>query len=388
MGEVAQLKRHLPGSAVAALAVTSPRNLFRHPHRLGSSPIMIDAIGALRRTLRSPAFKFFLVCFLVLLLLIPLALVSALVREREIRAQAVRGEIGQLWGPEQQVLGPFLIVPYTVLLQTMQGDKRTEQLQERRAVFTPEALDVAGRAEAKPLYRSIFEVPVYAARLALSGRFAVPSIGEVAAEVVSVRWRDATFVLALSGVAGLKEAAVLKIAGGADIPFAPSIGVPGGNLNGIHAKLGGAVLPDPEQPPRAFAFTVDLTFNGSVSLSVAPVARETRVSLASDWPHPSFFGAFLPDDRRVAASGFTAAWKVPHLARSVPEAWSLSDAGLQRLQPFAFGVRMIAPVDFYGLVTRAVKYGIQFLVLAFMAVLCLELMSERRVHAVQYLFTG
>jgi inner membrane protein len=45
-------------------------------------------------------------------------------------------------------------------------------------------------------------------------------------------------------------------------------------------------------------------------------------------------------------------------------------------------------VDFYSLVTRAVKYGIQFLALAFMAVFCLELMSEGRVHPVQYLFTG
>ena len=359
---------------------------------------MMDFIEAVRRALRSPAFKFFLVCFLIVLLLIPLLLVNALIWERESRAQAVRSEVSQLWGPEQQILGPFLIVPYTVRLETMQGDKRIEVIQERRAVFTPEVLEAVGRAESKTLHRSIFEVPVYAARLTLSGRFAVPSIGDVAADAVSVRWRDAAFVLSLSGVSGLKEAAVLKIAGGADIPFAPSIGIPEragqgaaaayGSLNGIHAKLGGAVVPDPQQPPQAFAFTVDLVFNGSLSFSIAPVARETRVSLASDWPHPSFFGGFLPDDRQVTASGFTASWKVPHLARSVPEAWSLADAALQRLQPFAFGVRLIAPVDFYSLVTRAVKYGIQFLALAFMAVFCLELMSERRVHPVQYLFTG
>ena len=349
---------------------------------------MMDVIEAVRRPLRSPAFKFLLVCFLIVLLLIPLLLVNGLVWERESRAQAVRAEVGQLWGPEQQILGPFLVVPYTVRLETVQGDKRVEHFQERRAVFTPVALEVTGRAEAKTLHRSIFEVPVYAARLALSGRFAAPAMGEVAADVASVRWRDAAFVLGLTGVSGLKEAAVLKIAGAPDIPFAPSLGFPGGNLNGIHARLGGAVVPDAEQPPKAFAFTIDLAFNGSVSLAVAPVARETRVSLASDWPHPSFFGAFLPDDRQVAASGFTAAWKVPHLARSVPEAWSLTEGGLQRLQPFVFGVRMIAPVDFYSLVTRAVKYGIQFLALAFMAVFCLELTSERRVHPVQYLFTG
>ena len=220
----------------------------------------------------------------------------------------------------------------------------------------------------------------------LSGHFA-----DVAAEVVAVRWRDAAFVLGLSGVSGLKETAALKIAGATEIPFAPSVGFPSPNLSGIHAKLAvaGSTPPsDADQPPQPFAFTVDLAFNGSVSLLIAPVARETRVSLSSDWPHPSFSGAFLPDDRQVTAAGFTAAWKVPRLARSVPEAWSLTEAGLERLQPYAFGVVMIDPVDFYSLVNRAAKYGIMFAALAFMAVFCLELNSGRHVHPVQYLFTG
>src|SRR5262245_55318202 len=344
----------------------------------------MEFLEAIRRALRSPAFKFLLVVFLIVSLLVPLLLVYALIWEREQRAAAVHREVGHLWGPEQQVLGPSLVVPYTVRIETVQGDKRIEQLQERRAVFTPETLEVTGRADAKTLRRSI-----YAGRLALSGRFAAPRIADVAAEVAGVRWRDATFVLVLSSVAGLKEAAVLKVAGAADIPFAPSPGFPdgGSGLRGIHAKLTPAMA-DPEQALQAFTFAVDLVFNGSVSLNIAPVARETRVSLTSDWPHPSFVGAFLPDDRKVTATGFTASWKVPHLARSVPEAWNLTDGGLLRLQPYTFGVRMVSPVDFYSLVNRAVKYGIQFLALAFMAVFCLELGSERRVHPVQYIFTG
>src|SRR5262249_27434344 len=196
----------------------------------------------------------------------------------------------------------------------------------------------------------------------------------------------------------LKEAATLKIAGGTEIAFAPSVGFPSTHLSGIHAKLAVADSTPPadlEQPPQAFAFTVDLTFNGSVSLTIAPVARETRVSLSSNWPHPSFSGAFLPDDRAVTTAGFTSAWNVPHLprvvpdvARSVPAAWSLLDGGIERLQPYSFGVTMIDPVDFYSLVNRASKYGIMFVALAFMAVFCLELISGRHVHPVQYLFTG
>jgi inner membrane protein len=353
----------------------------------------MDLLERMGRVLRSPAFKVLLILLLIVLLLIPLLLVYGLIWERESRAQGVRAEVGRLWGPEQRLLGPFLVVPYTVRIETVQGEKRTEQIQERRAVFTPETLEVAGRADAKTLRRSIFEVPVYAARLKLSGRFAVPRMADVAAEVVAVRWRDAAFVLGLSGVAGLKEAAALKVAGAgtAEIPFAPSVGFPSTHLSGIHAKLAGAgsaLFPDPEQPPQPFAFTVDLAFNGSLSLTLAPVARETRVSLASDWPHPSFSGAFLPDERQVTPAGFSAAWRIPHLARSVPEAWSLAETGLERLQPHAFGVALIDPVDFYSLVNRAAKYGILFVALAFMAVFCLEIVSRRPVHPVQYLFTG
>ena len=347
-------------------------------------------VEAARRFTGSPGFKFFLILLLILLLTIPMLLVYALIWDRESRAQGVRREVSQVWGPEQRLLGPFLIVPYTVRLETVQGDKRVEQIQEHRAIFTPEMLEIDVKAQSRTLRRSIFDVPVYGARLALKGRFGAPRMADVAAEVQTVRWKDASFVLGLSGVAGLKEAAVLKIAGAPDIPFAPSIGIPRSSF-GIHAKLANAasaVLPEESQGLNGFAFTVDLVLNGSISFNFAPVARETRVRLVSNWPHPSFTGAFLPDERQVAPGGFTAAWRVPHLARSVPEAWSQSEAGLERFQPFSFGVALIEPVDFFGLVSRAAKYGILFIAMAFLAVFSQELTSGRRVHAVQYLFTG
>jgi inner membrane protein len=352
---------------------------------------MGNLFEAFARFIRSPAFKFGLIGFLILLLLIPLFMVNALVSERESRAREVRAEVGQTWGPEQRLNGPFLTVPYTVRTEIVQGDKRVEQIVERRALFTPEMLDVTGGTDAKTLRRSIFEVPVYAARMTLTGRFATPRITDVVADAVSVRWRDASLVLGLSGVSGLKDAAVLKIAGATEVPFSPSLGMPAGQSTGMHAKLagaGGKVLPDLEKAPAAFDFSIDLVFNGSVSLMFAPAARETRVSLSSNWPHPSFSGAFLPDERQITATGFKANWKIPHLARSVPEAWSGAENGIERLLPHVFGVRMVAPVDFYSMVNRATKYGLMFLTLAFMAVFCLEFVAKTSVHPVQYLFTG
>lgn len=352
---------------------------------------MEQLFGAIQRLVRSPAFKFFLVAFLILLLLVPLVLVLGLVHEREGRARQVQGEVARVWGAAQQLSGPFLVVPYTVRIETMQGDKRIEQIQERRAVFLPEQLDTKAHTTSKVLYRSIYEVAVHTARTTLEGRFLAPDISEVASDAVSVRWGDAIFALGLTDVSGLKEAAVLHVNGQREVPFAPSLGIPTVNQTGIHVKLAAAgdqVLGASDQPPKAFAFKMELAFGGSTSLDVAPVARETRVSMTSDWPHPSFSGAFLPIERSVRADGFSASWRVPHLARSVPSAWSLATAGIDRFRPYQFGVQLYQPVDFYNLVSRAAKYAVLFLSLAFMAVFVLEMVAGRPMHPVQYLFAG
>mgnify|MGYP002620675200 FL=1 len=351
---------------------------------------MSDIGQSAARVTRSPAFKFFLIAFLIVLLLVPLVMVVGLVMEREGRSRDVVRDVARTWGGIQQISGPYLVVPYTIRVETQEGDKVVQRLVERRAVFLPEDLSIGGDSASKVLQRSIFDVNVYTATLSLTGQFAAPDIQEVEPNAVSVRWRDALFVLALSDVAGLKEAATLNVDGGRHtLPFLPSAGVPGTNMSGIHARLAGAPsLADTDGPLRSFRFQANLVFTGSASLSFAPAARETRIEIASDWPHPSFMGAFLPVERDVRADGFSAKWRVPHLARSVPHSWSLAESGLDRFHNAQFGVTFYQPVDFYGLVTRAVKYGILFLAAGFMGVFVLELVSNGRVHPVQYIFVG
>ena len=350
---------------------------------------MSEISSSVGRIARSPAFKFFLIAFLILLLLVPLVIVGVLVSEREARSRTVTADVARTWGGMQQVTGPYLVVPYSVRIETQEGDKVIQRLAERRAVFLPEEFTVTGDAKSGVLSRSIFDVNVYTATLAIAGSFAAPDVADVDPNAISVRWQDAILALALSDVAGLKEAATLSVNGADTLPFQPSIGVPGARMSGIHAKLAAAPsVRAGDGPPQAFRFHADLHFTGSSSLNFAPAARETRVEITSDWPHPNFGGAFLPVERTVKADGFSAKWRVPHLARSVPQAWSTMDGGLDRFLTHQFGVSLHQPVDFYALVTRAVKYGLLFLAVAFMGVFVLELTSDKRVHPVQYVFVG
>ena len=352
---------------------------------------------AVRRVLGSPGFRFFLICALVLLLAIPLLLVWALIEERENRAEGVQSDVAREWGGAQAITGPVLIVPYTILRVTTQGDKRVEELVEKRAVFLPQTLNIGGKATTKVLHRSIYDVAVYTAELKFEGRFEPPDMSEVATDVQSVRWRDAVLALAINDVSGLKATASVFIDGATKLPFEPSLGVPGDRLNGIHARLAGATGLFPAgtdsstAPPPSmggFNYKFGLTLNGSSELTFAPVARETTVGLSSDWPDPSFIGAFLPTDRVINPAVFSARWQVPHLARSVPQAWNLGDQGLLALSEYKFGVRFIVPVDFYQIVARAAKYAMMFLATAFMAVFVLELRSAHAVHPVQYVLVG
>lgn len=354
---------------------------------------MSDFTASLRQLFYSPGFKFFLIGFLIVLLLIPLFMVMGLISEREGRSRQVKNEVSRTWGAQQNLSGPYLVVPYAVMVESHKGKERIERKDQRYGVFLPEDLKFDVNSKSKVLKRSIFDVNVFTANLSLTGNFAAPDIRTIDPNAIEVRWNDATVAVALSDVSGLKESASLKLDGQTALKFEPSIGVPNSRQRGIHARLKqiselSGLDTNFGNAPNAFTFKIDLVFTGSEALYIAPAGRLTKADMTSDWPHPSFSGGFLPATRQISKDGFNATWQVPHLARSVPQAYQAQRNQIDQFGRYKFGVRFYAPVDFYDLVSRAAKYGILFLSFAFMAVFVMEMLSGRHVHAVQYIFVG
>lgn len=142
------------------------------------------------------------------------------------------------------------------------------------------------------------------------------------------------------------------------------------------------------------AVQISMSLVGLESLGFVPLANDNVVTLKSDWPHPSFQGAFLPQERSISASGFEATWKVSALASSarsqVGEKAGLCDvrAGGGETCMQAFGVDYIDPINPASLSDRAIKYGIMFIVLTFAGIVVLEVLKRVPVHPVQYLLIG
>ncbi|MEL6216400.1 MAG: cell envelope integrity protein CreD, partial [Pseudomonadota bacterium] len=155
----------------------------------------------------------------------------------------------------------------------------------------------------------------------------------------------------------------------------------GSRVAGIHVPIDSA----PAQAGFSYSFTLPL--NGSSAFRVVPAGAETSVRLTSDWPHPSFSGAFLPESRTISDAGFEAEWKIPRLARGDGQERRMNTLR-PMAAPMAFGAELFQPVRFYSLAQRALKYALGFIAIAFLAVFIMEIQTRRRVHWIQYLFVG
>ncbi len=102
-------------------------------------------------------------------------------------------------------------------------------------------------------------------------------------------------------------------------------------------------------------------------------------------------GSFLPVERQVSQSGFTAQWESSWFANNLGvEFQEVMDSGSdKRLADLPqFSTSLIETVDQYQLNQRSVKYALLFIGLTFLAFFLIEVLQQVRVHLVQYALVG
>jgi inner membrane protein len=343
---------------------------------------------------RATFFKMSGIVILILLLLIPLAMIHSVLSERLQRRNDAVADITSVWGREQSVIGPVLIVPYRYSFKSWKeqpgADGRIEQVEVMKtavanAYFLPASLNITGDLKPKQLRRGIYQAVVYTGSLELSGQFARPNFGNLGIEEQNVLWDDALVTFAIPDLRGVKE--TLQLQWGDDrIPLEPGCKLKGFS-SGIHARVIGL-----RENRGNIPLKLELTLNGSQGIRFTPIAEQNLVKLSSTWPDPSFQGAFLPSERQVNTSGFEASWQLSQYGRDYAQRWTdLNDAtGLtsDSVASSLFGVNLLSGIDSYRSVERAIKYGALFFVLVFAAFFLFEILSVLKIHPFQYSLVG
>lgn len=349
----------------------------------GSEPVRKP--GGRRDTLTP---RLAVISLLALSMLIPLSLVDGIVSERGERYREVLADIAANWGQEQTLVGPILVVPYSEkvvveeVVAGIDGVRRNTSktvLRQRTAQFLPDDLAIDATLENAFRSRGIFRSLVYQADVSIDARFSAPRLDGLSESIENVHWDRAWVAIGLGDTRSISDIAdftwneqTRELASGTRLDALPV---------GIHATL-----PELEQNSAArLSFT--LSINGTGAFRFAPTGRETRATVRSPWPHPSFQGSALPDERRIDESGFEAYWKIPHLARSYPQRWSSVDSGVD-VYGFITGVSLFEPVSLYSQIDRSVKYGVLFVALTFLTLVVFEMGIGTTLHFIQYALVG
>jgi inner membrane protein len=170
-----------------------------------ASPTFYDRLNSWLRG--SVTLKLFSIGVLLLLLLIPSNIVEGLITERAGNRDTATSEISAQWGGPQLLMGPVLVLPYTVRETDAKG--RVSE-STRYLSFLPDTLATTGTLAPERRHRGIYEAVVYRAQLQVRGSFESILLAEAGIPAAAVRWREAFVAVGISDMKGIRTGLALR----------------------------------------------------------------------------------------------------------------------------------------------------------------------------------
>jgi inner membrane protein len=338
-------------------------------------------------------FKIAAIGGIVLTLMVVLSMIHDVIRERQGWRSAAYQDIAQSLAGNQQLLGPVLVIPYeetTTVASENPLTKKIEQqtLKNRKFLYVmPETVTVDGQVKIEERHRGIYKVPTFSTAATITGSITIPKAFPQENTNTKMLRKEAFLWVAVSDNRGIISRPVLTW-NGEQLNFTP------GSTDNFALKevAGGgisAAIDLSTSQSTSYDFSYAMTVAGTQRLDWVPSAKDMSVTLTSNWPHPSFSGQFLPTERKVTESGFTANWQISHFASNAEDLLQACASGsCQSLGKNAFGVAFMTPVDSYQQTERAIKYGLLFISLTFISFFLFETLRSLPIHPIQYGLVG
>lgn len=341
--------------------------------------------------------KAFVIGLLAVLMLIPLGMIEGLIAERASRRAEAVASVQASFAGQQTVALPFFVWPYVEHWTEQNVDAanrvRVTQMSEPRQLvwFADQSQAHAEVSVKNDRYRGIHRVRTFESTISISGTTTWPDRSQIkpAADGRRLVWGEPRLVLPIADVRGLRGSPAITL-DGKDVPFREGTQLPL-LAAGLHAPLA-------DSPGGSTArFLIKMELAGTERLAFAPTATASSVTVRSAWPDPHFGGSYLPRERTVTASGFSAQWAISALASSVQQQVRTLASGtpLQRsptphvqARVDTFEIDFIEAVNTYLLAERSAKHGVLIIVLVFGAMFLSDTLRALNAHPVQYGFVG
>lgn len=330
--------------------------------------------------------KIIMVGLLALFLLIPLSYVQSLIVERAERKKDVVEEVTKSWGTDVHIYGPILRVPYKVydktsILNTVTNKQEISTAESvAYAYFFPEKLDLKTKIHKdNSLKRGLYNVVVFSTEIKTQGEFGTPNFKKLQINEANVLWDQATILVKTTNLKSSKSDLNLKL-NDSTLTFESKA-----NSDKYYDDLESDVFDLKDL--KTLSFNFQMKYNGSNSVKFVPVAKNTTVSIDSDWQNPSFEGIFAANttSKSITKNGFHADWNISQVNRPFSQEYA---EFLPQLNEYLFGVKLIETVDQYQQNERASKYGFLMIGLTFLIFFLIQTISKISIHIFQYGMIG
>ena len=363
------------------------------PPNASATPSFPDGVEMMRRFLprQSVGLKLLLVCMLALSMAIPALFVYGVVIERSSGAYEAVADVSKRVGGEQMILGPVLALPYSLAPDTNKLDNVTFGV----AVAYAEtgAVDTDVQVESKS--RGIHQVPVFEADMTFTARFDPDALRNAVPEGAAPIWSDARLYMGLSDNRGI-QSSLDVVANGSPVLIEPVTGGHGSNsrydpVPTSSLSLAAGKIKNLQNIRTPFDVRANMLVSGANRFAMTPFAKNTSMTMTSNWVDPSFTGGTLPMRHNSGESkdGFTASWNLSYLARGIPG--SSARADLSELSHYGrrdMAVRFVTQAGPYQSVLRVLKYAAMFIGMVFLSYFLFEVTSGLRAHPAQYVLVG
>ncbi len=338
--------------------------------------------------IKSNLIKYLSLFFVILAAQILLSMIESQIEDRSSNRHYARSIIKKSWTGDQTLLATVLTVPFEKAQKIRIFDKELNRYVQKtnwikdKLFILPNILDINSKLKHQVLSKGIYQVPVYIAELNLKGVIERSKLAKLIKDPTYRLSNKGYLSFGISDPRGINgsptimiDQKVAKVSPGTRLDYYPS---------GFHAEVSLTNHLD------NIVFEVNLQIKGMGRIAFIATARENKVAVSSDWPHPSFDGAFLPFSRKISDAGYDANWKTGIFSTDIENTIQKCSANqCDNIYSSAFGVNHIQAVDIYLKSLRSVKYGLLVVIITFTIFVLYEVLNKKvRIHPISYALTG
>lgn len=353
------------------------------------------------------------ILFLILVFYIGLFFISNLVNERQSYQQQVIRDIANEQIRPQQVIAPYLKLPYQV--QTTCTNEEKKAYDCTQTVFVTLGAETADWTAQFDVSDSTYKRNIYKAisyQNTMSGKGIFKAVGNESQR--NYLWDQAEIIFPIQDARGLNAKPMFNIDGKAyKFDFAEqSQGQQGFDLMHITAKQYPELI---QKFQQGFKFNLQFKLEGLSEFSFIPTSYEMTYHATGNWSDIKYDGQSLPFKKSSKKQEFSADWKNIALgkrnldsvskcensqciydvlnnsgaamaaleaARAADSVTSYATTTLSNIS--GISTQFIEPVNIYTQTDRAIKYGVMLIIITFGCFFLFEVLKSLKIHPVQY----